>query len=280
MPSAFGGVFEGVCEEEIGYGSADGGRREGRTDTQMVIVDTLIEYTPRAYSVEERIKWISSKAEGLEGPVDTVGPQFFNEIAKREIGRKHLLDQGCSHFLLMDCDECYLEEELRYGMRVMQERDYDSSACRMRMFLKGPEHEYFPYDNLQAVSFICKLKPDAPLRLACPFAGLLVDPTRRMEPHGNLLFFDRGSVEMYHYTFVRMDMGKKLRSVSNKANYDDAEGFLQAFEKWTPADGVIHPHPNIGAQFTHIRSCPNYFGIDLRSICPVCYLSACEAHRK
>lgn len=200
---------------------------------------------------------------------------------------------------------------------------FDSTVCRMRLFVKAPQFEYFPYDNFQAVPFscdcssqcapvltltcarmraVCRLRVDARLLIAAPFGGFVVDPTRRVEPSGLLGFLDRSAVEMYHYTFVRADMRvrrttttslvfgsrplrclaqKKLMSVSNKANYDNAKGFLEQFERWkSPADGVIHPHPHIGAQYTHIRECPNYFNIDLDALCQTCYLSDCKSHRK
>lgn len=96
--------------------------------THGTLVDHLIHYTPRAYSVPERASLVSSRAEGLEGPVDTIGAQFFNELAKREAGRSYLLGAGCSHFLLMDCDEFYLEEELRNSMRIIVERGVHSSC--------------------------------------------------------------------------------------------------------------------------------------------------------
>jgi hypothetical protein len=51
---------------------------------------------------------VSKEPEGLEGAVEGVGGQFFNELQKRELGRKRLLELHCTHFLLMDCDEFYL----------------------------------------------------------------------------------------------------------------------------------------------------------------------------
>ncbi len=101
--------------------------------------------------------------------------QFFHEISKRELGRIKCLEMGCSHFLLMDCDEFYLEEELRYEIRafilvelnflqkrramtVIEKNDYDTTACRMRLFLKEPTYEYFPYDSYQGFLFSCHKK--------------------------------------------------------------------------------------------------------------------------
>jgi hypothetical protein len=142
----------------------------------------------------------------------------------------------------------------------------------MRLFLKGPQFEYFPYDNFQAVPFICKLRADTMLKLAAPIRQIMADPTRRPEPLGHFGFLERGLVEMYHYTLVRMDMSKKINSVSNKGNYEDVERFLRQFEHWNgPEDGPIHPHPLFKRLYSEIKVAPNYFDIQLERMCPVCF---------
>lgn len=154
---------------------------------QRKLIDHLIEYTCRPYDMSERKHIVSPKAHGLEGPLDTIGPQFFDEIQKREIGRQKALAHQCTHFLLMDTDEFYLEEQMRRSMRDIVALDLDATACRMRFFLKGPQWEYVPYDNFQSVPYICKLSSESRLTLAAPFP-VLVDPTRRPEPLGRFFF--------------------------------------------------------------------------------------------
>jgi hypothetical protein len=195
------------------------------------LVDVLLEFRPPAhYDIAARQAMVSRVAEGLDGPAETIGTQFFHELSKRELGRVACLHAECTHFLLMDCDEFYLEDELRAAMRAIEKRGYDTTACRMRLFLKEPTYEYFPYDNCQVVPFICKCAQNVKLSLAAPFASMMADPTRRPEPLGNFFFFERGLVEMYHYSFVRLDMRKKFASVSNRGNYALTEEFLKVRE--------------------------------------------------
>ncbi len=192
------------------------------------LVDVLLEFVPPAhYDSAARLAMVSRAAEGLDGPTETIGTQFFHELSKRERGRLACVQAGCTHFLLMDCDEFYLEEELRAAMQVVEKRGYDTTACRMRLFLKDSTYEYFPYDNFQVVPFICRCDASVKLALAAPFASMMADPTRRPEPLGNFFFFERGLVEMYHYSFVRLDMRKKFASVSNRGNYALTEEFLR-----------------------------------------------------
>ena len=261
------------------------------------LVDEMLLYQPSNFSSAERKELVSKSAPlSLQGAnADTIGEQFFNELRKRELGREKCAQNGCTHFMSIDTDEFYLNEELARVKQVVEEKDYDATACRMRLFVKKPTWEFFPYDNINAVPLICKISKHSPFRLAAPFQ-LEVDPTRRIENIQNFCFFDRSLIEMsvvffffgittllfsvfsvvfrYHFTLVRIDIRKKVSNVSNKANYEDVKNFVDKFEDWKIDYGVLHPHPLIGAQFTQLIQVPNYFKIDLDSICVLCYKQA------
>ncbi len=85
---------------------------------------------------------------------------------------------------------------------------------------------------------------------------------------------------MYHYSFVRLNMRKKFNSVSNKSNYANTEDFLAKFENYDISHGVIHPHPLIGQLFLEMRISPNYFEIDLDSMCNLCIFGRCVCNKK
>ena len=100
------------------------------------LIDELIQYEAREYSLSERRAMVSANSEDFEkGSVETIGSQFFNEISKREIGRKKLLEKKCTHYLLMDTDEFYLEEEMKNAMNVIMER-LEFEKSRKKIFFK------------------------------------------------------------------------------------------------------------------------------------------------
>ncbi len=90
------------------------------------------------------------RAEEVAGPLDAVGDQFYNEMTKREIGRKkckvfiHLTffhfeslmcrfwyqEAGCTHFIAMDSDEFYIFEQLENAKKLIVAHNYDATACR------------------------------------------------------------------------------------------------------------------------------------------------------
>jgi hypothetical protein len=237
------------------------------------LVDELIFYEPKLFSREERTELVSQRA-GAEvgGPVEAIGNQFFNELQKRELGRQACYRAGCSHFMSMDTDEFYLEEELRHAMEEVERGQWDATACRMRIVFKEAVYEYWPPDEMNAVPLICRCRPESPLRLAEPYPVLL-DPTRRVANAPRFTLLPRSMVEMYHMSFVRRHMAMKLQNTSNRANLEHAREFLARFAAWRFEDGPIHPHPLIGRLFTEIRRLPNHFGVDIELICCLCCVS-------
>eukprot|EP00002_Diphylleia_rotans_P021812 TRINITY_DN4254_c0_g1_i12.p1 TRINITY_DN4254_c0_g1~~TRINITY_DN4254_c0_g1_i12.p1 ORF type:complete len:233 (-),score=39.40 TRINITY_DN4254_c0_g1_i12:127-825(-) len=168
------------------------------------LVNELIYHKTRDYTIPEREAFISKSANPLDvgDSVLEIGAQFFNEIAKRSAGREACLRNGCTHFLLMDTDEFYEHDRMIAVMEDIDTHDYDSTACKMRLYFKEPIYEMLPVDDLNWVPFICKIESDKPLRLAAP-ASVIVDPTRRIENSTRFRAYERHEIEMHHMTFVR-----------------------------------------------------------------------------
>jgi len=242
------------------------------------LIDELVFYQPQHFSDEEKIELVSQSATSeVGGDATLVGNQFFNEITKREIGRRKCKENGCTHFLSVDTDEFYLAHELNRAKAFLQTKNYETTACRMRTFFKEPIYEYVPYDEVNAVPFINKIMDGLVFKLASHGYPILLDPTRRLEAswdtkHTSFYLFPRSVVEMYHMTLVRRSIQKKIDNVSNRGNYDNIESFISSFESWNgPHCGVLHPHPFIGKLFKSISVVPNYFNINIKDCCNYCF---------
>ena len=144
----------------------------------------------------------------------------------------------------------------------------------MRIFFKKPIYEYTPCDEINSVPLIYKLTKNAVFKLAHPYPAIL-DPTRRLENTTNFYHFEREEVEMYHMTFIRKDLKKKLENVSNKANYGkiNFQELMKKWDEWVPGKPVLHPHPCIGNFFKGSRVVDNFFNIDLDRQCALCCIS-------
>ena len=228
---------------------------------KLGLVNELHKYEPKSFSDDEKASMCSPISEELGGPPTLVSNQFFNELRKREIGRQMCAAQGCTHFMSMDADEFYKVDELAYAKRKMLKENLDGSSCKMRFYFKEPTYEMLPFDEFNQVPLIYRIQEGSSLLLAHPYP-CIVDPTRRLSGVKRFHQFDRSEVEMHHFSFVRADMASKMINVSNRDNHDGAVQFLREFESWTPATGVIHPHPFGRKVFQFISWVPNAFGID------------------
>ena len=233
------------------------------------LIDEIIPYdTQFNFTKQEKKHWVSARATGSDlggARYTNVADPFFNELKKRELGRLACQKQACTHFMSMDTDEYYKQQELQVIWHRMMQQGYDCAVCKMRFFFKFPRCELLPKDDNNYVTAIFKVDPDMPLRLAHPYANLLIDPTRRMFGATQLLVCTRNELEMYHYSFVRLNIAKKIMNVTNRGNYNQHElnEFIQRFPKWTQGLPVVHPHPYFKETFQTTRMVPNWFNIDV-----------------
>ena len=179
---------------------------------KLGLVDELRRYEPRNFTDEEKCAMCSPAATELGGPPTMVSNQFFNELYKREQGRQMCAAAGCTHFMSMDTDEYYKEDELAYAKKLILSKDLDGTCCKMRFYFKEPTYEMLPFDELNQVPLIFKVKSDAPLLLAHPYP-VVVDPTRRMANCNRFYQFERDEVSRmvgHLHTFGRNRLGSGL----------------------------------------------------------------------
>jgi hypothetical protein len=166
----------------------------------------------------------------------------INEMNKRNMGLYVCQGEGCTHFMSMDSDEFYKEDELKKVLDVMVEGNYDSSACQLQTYWKSgqwvlnPPEEYY-------VSLIYKIRNGVDFVLGHNFP-VLVDPTRRMNP-GNCKIFTRDEIEMHHASYVRNDIAKKLFNSSSISSFGDIiEDLINYFNDWKEGDKAFMPDRN------------------------------------
>lgn len=136
----------------------------------------------------------------------------FNETRKRNLGLEVARSEGCTHFISMDCDEIYDGLVFKKYRDIVEQ--YDSSACKMLTYYKRPDIRLSPLETYY-VPFISKLLPDT--RLGSAGYPVLADPTRTVSTHKNFYIIDEPI--MHHFSWVRADIGRKLRNSSASARW-------------------------------------------------------------
>ena len=139
-----------------------------------------------------------------------------NETRKRNQGIEVAKKEGYTHFFLADADECYLPEEVEKDKKLFEETKINGVVCRVNVYISEPTLWCEDYNTL--VPFIHKLQKDT----LCgrihdyPFAynnkRAMIDPSRRLNIKGIVM----SNTVMHHMSYVRNDVGLKVRNSSAK----------------------------------------------------------------
>ena len=161
----------------------------------------------------------------------------INEVNKRNMGLYICQGEGCTHFMSMDSDEFYKEEDLKNALQVMIDGDYDSSACQLQTYWKSGEWALNPPEEYY-VSLIYKIRSGVDFVLGHVFP-VLVDPTRRMKPD-NCKIFTRDEIEMHHMSYVRKDISKKLYNSSAVHNFSNRlDDLINYYNNWEEGNKAL-----------------------------------------
>lgn len=179
-----------------------------------------------------------------------------NEIDKRNYGLNVARALHFTHFIMLDCDECYDTEELK--------RDRDSLYNSQHM--NGFVHKLKVYltptlscDDHTLVPGIHKLKPEAKFQFngAYPFAydeqrHAHIDPTRRLTYTSGIMM---SGATMHHFSHVRKSLRLKIENSSAREN----------LRKSTILEDVQNAAPGYYCKFYRqpLTEVENKFGITL-----------------
>lgn len=172
---------------------------------------------------------------------------FENEKNKRNIGLDRARWYNCTHFLYQDCDELY--ENFSACVDTYLASGSEGSVCEIYTYFKLPTLRFERPDNY-FVPFIHKLSRET--RAGTPNYPFYVDPTRSVNCENVALI----PVFMHHFSYVRRDIGRKLRNSSAKLNIEQSS---VALDHALAATGY-HVVPFFNQKLIEV---PNIFGIEI-----------------
>ena len=178
--------------------------------------------------IDEIIKYVPNLA--LKG--------HGNEVAKRNIGLESCINAGCSHFMTMDCDEFYKNDEFEHAKNVIISEGYETTACQMKTYYKTPEYIITPPETYY-VPFISKLDSRRfGMGISWP-SPISADPTRRLKSD-KLFAFSREKLEMHHMSYVRTNIRAKLNNSSASVNWKSRiEEMAKYHDDWVPGKKAL-----------------------------------------
>lgn len=169
-----------------------------------------------------------------------------DETRKRNMGINVARNFGCTHFILMDCDEYYLPGDFEKGKKIFLESEYHGSVVSLYTYFKSAELRQENIDSY-FVPFIHRLDEHTVTGSAVyPF---YVDPTRRINTQSVMTL----PIDMHHYSWVRKDIHRKARNSSARKNIEKSS-LMSDWE--TAVEGSV---VNGGNKLIKVK---DYFGID------------------
>jgi hypothetical protein len=197
--------------------------------------------------IDEIIKYEPNKA--LRG--------HGNEIMKRNIGLESCQRNGCTHFMTIDVDEMYKEDQLRWVKQLVEKDDYDTTACLMQTYYKTPEWVSNPPETYY-VPLIYKCD-ERRFSMSTRWP-IQADPTRRLE-HRKMILLTRDQIEMHHYSYVRKDIRAKFDNSSANTNWENRERLALHHDNWVPGQEALFAGK--AEKRCELIKADNYFNINI-----------------
>jgi len=151
--------------------------------------------------------------------------RLFNED-KYKLGQASCLRNGCSHYMLRDCDEFYFPEQIAKQWDIFSQFD-----CTV-----APIQEYFhtPISKVKGLSelFVPVIhKIELEYKRKSNAFGVLVDGKRIVQPIKTFKVFKPEELTMHHMTCVRFNKRELLRKYEGHPHFIKKEGSLKNYLK-------------------------------------------------
>ena len=182
------------------------------------------------------------------------------EMEKRYFGLKSALKKGCTHYLCMDVDEFYVEEQFAIAKSEIEKKDYSLTAVRFINYVKLPTL-HRGYDPSR-VPFICKINESS--KMTNRFF-VKCDPTRGISSNPKTTHeFDNNIITMHHMETVRKDLKTKYEATTRAIFKRSSAGTLI-----NNINNVSHANPELNFNKIifpalaniKLRPCENIFKI-------------------
>lgn len=157
------------------------------------------------------------------------------ETQKRNMGILLAKEYGCTHFVLMDCDEFYTDFSKMKDEFIQS--GCTGSVAPICTYFKKPLLRLENYDNYY-VPFIHQLDIDTVTGWnSYPY---YVDPTRKIKTESVHLM----SMPMHHYSWVRKDIKRKVNNSTARANILKSKLIEDYYNPNVKAGSVLRDYQN------------------------------------
>jgi hypothetical protein len=180
---------------------------------------------------------------------------LHSETDKRNYGLDVARREGYTHFITLDSDELYKQEDfLKAKERFKENPNLIGIVCPLVVYFKSPTLS--AGRDVTLVPHIHRLTSDIKheFNRDYPFAWskgqIQIDPSRSLNINYGVEYMD---IEMHHYSYVRQDLEVKIRNSTARKN----------IERSTIREDYANARPGYYCKFYKkvLTEVPNYFNI-------------------
>lgn len=152
---------------------------------------------------------------------------FNNEKIKRQAGIDKAKELGCTHFVMLDCDEYYLPDQFEAVKNAVKILGLEGTVVKLITYYKNKNWRLEGMEGY-FVPFIHRLRPDTICGVNnYPFWS---DPTRNINCK-DVTEIEPSVCVMHHFSWVRNNIERKLNNSSAKINFSHKiPKFIEEFE--------------------------------------------------
>jgi glycosyltransferase involved in cell wall biosynthesis len=160
-----------------------------------------------------------------------------NETAKRNAGLSAARQLGFTHFIGMDSDEFYDQQEFLKEKNIIDEKGILGSVCRIKTYFKIPtltigfDHTLVPFIHRIGSRLEYKLKFHSYPYTYDREGKCHIDPTRRLNMTAGVKMVD---IVMHHFSWVRKDFKLKMENSSANLRGTRADGIFEDLRNAKP----------------------------------------------
>lgn len=154
------------------------------------------------------------------------------ETNKRNYILEHLQTNGCTHSLVTDSDEFYDKIDFIRAKKLIEDNDMKITYCQYVNYWRDYRH-YLVWPFPSYVPFICE--SSFRFEFACGCFDRPCDPTRIYKITDSSVGFHIlawKSIKMHHFSWIRLDIRKKINSWSSKNYFKNPIMFDVMYKKY------------------------------------------------
>ena len=148
---------------------------------------------------------------------------------KRNLGLKMARENGCTHYMTMDCDEFYTKDDFKTLIDYHEKNTDVVSYIPLEAYYKNTKYMINSEKYMDGDLYVSGFFPVTnDITFNYPL-NIKVDPTRKpnISNENKIKIWNKSEIMMHHLSYIRADIYKKINNAFAKFRYKDNQQKFQ-----------------------------------------------------